>query len=110
MLLTSRRACNHSAVITEGGKKEVKKILFGLRTILHLIQIFPGKTKVAQNSCQGTLGNVLAAMMRNRGEGFIFGVPPDFVRTWGLANKLAAQPAELLAQYAVGHTGTRRSA
>lgn len=91
------------------GVKNVKKILVCLRTALRFIQVFSGKTKVSQNSCQSTCGNILAATMRHGREKFIFGVPPDLVRTWSLANKLTAQLAEFLGQYAIGHTGTRRS-
>jgi hypothetical protein len=93
---------------TTGGK-DVKKILIGSRTALRFIQVFSGKTKVSQNSCKSAFGNILVATMRNGSERFILGVPPDLVRTWSLTNKLTAQPAELLGQYAISHTGTRRS-
>jgi hypothetical protein len=89
--------------------KDVKKILVGSKTALRFIQVFSGKTKVSQNSCQSTFGNIFVATIRNSSEKFIFGVPPDLMRTWSLANNLTAQPAELLGQYEIGHTGTRRS-
>ena len=89
--------------------KDMKKILVGSKTALRFIQVFSGKTKVSQNGCQSTFGNILAATMWNGREEFIFVVPPDLVRTWSLANKLTAQPAELPDQYVIGHTGIRRS-
>jgi len=77
---------------------------------LHLIQILFAQTEVTQDSCQGSLRDVFASVAWDRRERATFRVPPDFVRPWSLPNKLASQPAKLFDQYAIGHTGTRRSA
>ena len=93
---------------TTGGQN-MKKNLIGSSTALRFVQVFSGNTKVSQNGCQSTFGNILAATIRNGREKFIFGVLPNLMRTWSVANKLTAQLAELLGQYAIGHTRTRRS-
>jgi len=72
------------------GGQDVKRNSVGSRAALRLVQVFSGNTKVPQDGCQSTFGNILAAAIRNGCEGFVFGVPPDLVRTWGMANKLTA--------------------
>ena len=84
----------------------------GLLTIsgLRLIQMLSAQAKVAQNSCQSSLRDVLASVAWDRGKRAILRIPPDFMRPWSLSNKLTTQLVKLFDQYAISHTGTRRSA
>lgn len=66
--------------------------------MLRFVQVFSGEAEVSANSGERTFGNVFAATIWNGCEGLIFGVPPDFVRTWSLANKFTTQLTELLCQ------------
>lgn len=77
---------------------------------LHLVQILFAQAKVAQNSCQSSLRDVLASVAWDRGKRAILRIPPDFMRPWSLSNKLTTQLVKLFDQYAISHTGTRRSA
>jgi len=53
---------------------------------------------------------ILASALRNGGEAFVQGVPPNFMGAGPLSGKLTAQLAKLPSQHAVGHTGIRSSA
>ncbi len=84
---------------------------------LHLIQILFAQTKVTQR--RGVpcglpqIGRGQAPPLQkawDRGKRAILRIPPGFMRAWSLLNKLTAQAAKLFDQYAIGHTGTRRSA
>ena len=84
----------------------------GLLTIsgLRLIQMLSAQAKVVQNSCQSSFRDVLASVAWDCGKRTILRVPPDFMRSWSLSNKLTTQLVKLFDQYTIGHTGTRRSA
>ena len=77
---------------------------------LRLIQILFTQPKVTQDSCQSSLRDIFASVVWNRGKGAILRGTPDFMSSWSLPNKLTTQRAKLFDQYAIGHTGTRRSA
>jgi len=85
--------------------------------MLHLIQILFAQTEVTQR--RGVpcglpqMGRGQAPPLRkawDRGKRAILRIPPDFMRSWSLPNKLAAQAVKLFDQYAISRTGTRRSA
>jgi len=71
-------------------------------------KVFHSEAEVTQNSCQGAFRNVTSAL-GNGSEAFVHGVPPNFMGTGTLSEKLTVQLAEFPGQHAVGHTGTRSS-
>ena len=73
---------------------------------LYLIQIFLAQTKVAQDSCQSSLRDVLASVVRNSGISISPGTPPDFMPALCRSPELAPQSPQLLGEFpkVMGHS------
>jgi len=70
---------------------------------LHLVQIFFAQTEVTQDSCQGSLRDIFASVVRNRGILIALGTPPNFMPALCLSPELAAQSPQLLGKFPIGH-------
>lgn len=70
--------------------------------MLHLIQILFAQTKVTQDSCQSSLRDIFASVVRNGGISLPLGTPADFMPALCLSSELAAQSPQLLGKFPIG--------
>ena len=74
-----------------------------MSNLLYLIQIFFAQIEVTQDSCQSSLRNIFASVLRNGGISIPLGTPPDFIPTLCLAPELAPQLPQFSGKLLMGH-------